>query len=147
MTECAKCGDCCERISFTGNWSYLQEWLDWWDKHCAWAMANLRDGEDGGHSLDEQEQRTLANARFLAVHWRPAPGYTRDAMPLFACDAFDPVTRLCTAHDARPPICRDFPWYGRPDRSPRFGPRCSFWADVPLGQRPGAGLKLLPVLQ
>jgi Fe-S-cluster containining protein len=29
------------------------------------------------------------------------------------CDAFDPHTRRCTAHDRRPPICAGYPWYGQ----------------------------------
>lgn len=32
----------------------------------------------------------------------------------YSCDRFDPETRRCTAYDERPPMCRDYPWYGDP---------------------------------
>lgn len=60
----------------------------------------------------------------------------------YECDAFDPVARVCTAHDTRPQICSGFPWYTEPpySQAPDWKPqadtlyswrRCSFWADVP----------------
>jgi Fe-S-cluster containining protein len=30
-------------------------------------------------------------------------------MHAYQCDRFDPQSRLCTAHDDRPPICRAYP--------------------------------------
>jgi len=30
-------------------------------------------------------------------------------MHAYQCDRFDPASRLCTAHDDRPPICRAYP--------------------------------------
>jgi Fe-S-cluster containining protein len=30
-------------------------------------------------------------------------------MHAYQCDRFDAVSRLCTAHDERPPICRAYP--------------------------------------
>jgi Fe-S-cluster containining protein len=30
-------------------------------------------------------------------------------MHAYQCDRFDPTTRLCTAHEERPPICRAYP--------------------------------------
>lgn len=152
MTECNRCGHCCERITFVGSWTKLQAWADYARAWRAWAMEHLLDGEDGGWDLDQGSKDSIANAEFMLAHWRPLPEDATAAMPRFSCDAFDPVTRLCTAHTHRPPICRGYPWYGedparfeRPDL--RIGSSaCSFWADVPLEKRPGAGLRLLPVL-
>jgi Fe-S-cluster containining protein len=150
MTECNRCGDCCERITFTDSWTSLQEWADWARNWREWAWYNLLDGEDGG--MEQGELDRVANAEFLLAHWRPAAEDAALPMPRFTCDAFDPTTRLCTAHESRPPICSGYPWYGRAPREVdvenRIGSlRCSFWADVPLDQRPGASLRLLPVLQ
>lgn len=146
MTDCGRCGDCCDRIGYFGDWNRLQQWADYAKSWREWAMYNLRDGEDGG--LDEYEARMIADSEFILAHWSPNPDEADAAMPSFKCSAFDPVARLCTAHNTRPPICRGFPWYG--ERSgvahSRLPARCSFWADVPLENRPGAGLKLLPVL-
>jgi len=47
------------------------------------------------------------------------------------------VARLCTAHDERPPVCRNFPWYdydiddpGDPLPWRHRSSRCTFLADV-----------------
>jgi Fe-S-cluster containining protein len=32
----------------------------------------------------------------------------------YSCDQFDPESRRCTAYADRPPMCRDYPWYGDP---------------------------------
>ena len=42
------------------------------------------------------------------------------------------------AHDERPPLCSDYPWYGRePGTGEKGLPlRCSFWADYPAERRP-----------
>jgi Fe-S-cluster containining protein len=150
VTECSRCGDCCERIHFSGDWGYLQEWVDWKQSWYEWAMHNLRDGEDGGlwDELTPVQAATLANADFLTSHWTPIPEDAGKAMPRFQCSAFDPATRLCTAHDSRPPICSGYPWYGSDERPTRrlWSHRCSFWADVPLEDRPGGNLRALPVL-
>lgn len=148
MTECAKCGDCCEAITFRGDWNNLIAWAAWGREWREWAWEHLLDGEDGG--MDEADAKSVANSEFLLAHWRPLAEDAPLPMPRFTCDAFDPVTRLCTAHLTRPPICRGFPWYGEVPGEPyvRIGSlRCSFWADVPLSKRPGANLRCLPVLQ
>jgi Fe-S-cluster containining protein len=45
---------------------------------------------------------------FAAEHWTPT-GQRAHGMHAYQCDRFDPTTRLCTAHDERPPICRAYP--------------------------------------
>lgn len=147
MTECSRCGDCCDQIGYWGDWNRLQAWADWGASWRAWAMENLRDGEDCGDDwgMDAAARRQVANAEFLLRHWRPSTDYHRTTQPVFTCDAFDPVARLCTAHTHRPPICQGFPWYGSENRSPIFSNRCAFWADVPLEDRPGGKLRSLPI--
>jgi Fe-S-cluster containining protein len=49
-----------------------------------------------------------ADLVFAAEHWHRT-GATQDGMHAYQCDRFDPVSRLCTAHDDRPPICRVYP--------------------------------------
>jgi Fe-S-cluster containining protein len=147
MTECARCGDCCERIFYWGDWNNLQQWAEWGRTVRDWAGENP-DDERG--RMTEKQFALVANAEFILTHWRPAPEDAALPVPRFSCSAFDPISRLCTAHDSRPPICRGYPWYGE---IPEAGyerlasPRCSFWADVPLDKRPGAGLRLLPILE
>jgi Fe-S-cluster containining protein len=45
---------------------------------------------------------------FAAAHWSPT-GERADGMHAYSCDRFDRASRLCTAHDERPPICRAYP--------------------------------------
>jgi Fe-S-cluster containining protein len=45
---------------------------------------------------------------FAAAHWHPT-GERAAEMYAYQCDRFDPVSRQCTAHDERPPICRAYP--------------------------------------
>lgn len=129
MTECARCGDCCERIRLSFDpQKKAVELLD----------------------IPDLEPHNRHNAEFMRDHWRTIDVNTdEDAITTFIaqCDAFDATTRLCTAHDARPPVCSAYPWYGRPpeDNEGRasvaaaLSPRCSFNADVP-------GRTMLPIV-
>lgn len=108
MTECSRCGDCCDPV-----WYPL-------------GAADIRQSAStaaGGPSA--------ADLAFAAAHWRPT-GERRDDLHGYACDHFDAVSRLCTAHDERPPICRGYPWYDGPPRRglPLLPARCSFRADL-----------------
>jgi Fe-S-cluster containining protein len=52
----------------------------------------------------------------------------RPATPVFfRCRHFDPESRACTAYEARPPVCRGFPWYDRPpSEHALLPPACAF---------------------
>ena len=116
MTECNRCGDCCENMELNFTKGELRDFV-------------ARRGDGGATTPIAQAH--LANAYFILRHWhRSGGGGTKTR---YACDRFDAATRLCTAHEDRPPICQGFPWYGAPPpvgtvvRLPR---RCSFNADV-----------------
>lgn len=129
MTDCARCGDCCETI-----------WLSRADREVI---------EDAivHPEFDPTDRERFANSGFLVEHWAeveriPSTGATR-----YVCSAFDPVTRMCTAHEDRPPVCRDFPWYSSgPHADKSLSPRCSFWAEVPPADRPAGVRPLLPLV-
>ena len=88
----------------------------------------------------------LEDARFVMDHWREI-GRDAAGRARHACDSFNPETRQCMAHEARPPMCRGFPWYGlKPSlfigydlynawMRLRSYPRCSYREDVgmPMG--------------
>ncbi|HVY11172.1 MAG TPA: YkgJ family cysteine cluster protein [Mycobacteriales bacterium] len=78
---CSACGDCCDPV-----WYPL-------------GPADIR---------QSAATTGAADLVFAAAHWR-ASGERRDGMHAYRCDRFDPATRLCTAHDERPPICRAYP--------------------------------------
>lgn len=117
MSGCAKCGDCCEEI-----------WI-------AYSKAGLERELASG----ELSSKNAESMRFVLKHWTRIPRNRlsrNNVAPggfYYTCDRFDAVERTCTAHEDRPPICQDFPWYGKePDPVRLTGHRrCSFWHDVP----------------
>lgn len=103
MTDCARCGDCCDPVVLGNDaietiWGGRKGYPDWTE----WYRANL-----------------------TFHHW------TVDGAA-FTCTNFDPGTRSCTAYDGRPQMCTGYPWYGKdPQLRPGLSPRCSFIVDVP----------------
>ncbi len=131
MTDCNRCGDCCENLTLNFTKAEL--------------AAFVR--ETGDTALTPVRRDHLANARFILAHWHRSSG--GGSATRYACDAFDPSTRLCTAHQDRPPICAGYPWYGALPgvRTATLPPPCSFNADVGVavqvrgvtdGTRPGS---------
>lgn len=110
MTECAKCGVCCEDIYTSWNLDLIKERAE-------------KEGEDSPNA---------ANYRFVKDNWvshyedKPEDGHEK-----WTCLKFDSVARLCTAHDDRPPVCSGYPWYGKePAKGAWLPPACSFQADI-----------------
>jgi Fe-S-cluster containining protein len=143
MTECGRCGDCCEDIYFnrTKKWARglivsgdprdperWQRWLKTW----------AESGVDMTTVHQADYTRNYLDALFIVKHWHGGKRAQRGATQHWTCDAFDPETRLCTAHADRPPLCSDYPWYGNEPGSGKKGLplRCSFWADYTPEQRP-----------
>lgn len=130
-TTCARCGDCCDPVVVPFHVE-------------TWAVRQLAEADVAAD--------TRENCEFLLAHWTTTATLVRaeDADVTVGyevrCDAFNRETRECEAHDARPPVCRGFPWYGRAatdveGRAPvadSLSPRCSFNQDVP-------GRALLPL--
>lgn len=84
-------------------------------------------------SFDPATKTDGPSTAFVREHWHVIRSKDTDAGPRWEsrCDRFDPKTRLCTAHDERPPICSGFPWYGGQRGLMPMDPGCSFNADVP----------------
>ena len=103
------------------------------------------------HGWDDREMATRrfrpgssyrANAEFISAHWHPLGDHE------YRCDRFDASHRLCAAHEERPPVCRDYPWYGSEpaERGPDgMIPRCSYLADLPPSLRPEGSRPLIPL--
>jgi len=99
--SCNQCGDCCRVIVLSRTPEQLAEVVVAGD--------------------------TVGSAAFIAQHWHPvsseealaifpeyAQSYLDSGHPwhFYTCDQFDPGTNRCLAHETRPPVCSDFPWYG-----------------------------------
>src|SRR5436189_20274 len=79
MGSCTACGDCCDPV-----WYPL-----------------------GPADIRQSASTTAAeDLVFAAAHWTATGDVTADGMHAYECDRFDAESRLCTAHDERPPICR-----------------------------------------
>jgi len=128
MTDCARCGDCCDPVILTHT------------------KRQVREG--GGPSAPFILANWRRISRAEAARRRPGlEAFQGDGYRYYECAAFDPETRLCGARDDRPPVCRGFPWYGQEPNAGRLGSlsRCSFWADIPPAQRP-EGVQLHPLV-
>jgi Fe-S-cluster containining protein len=114
VTECSRCGDCCDPV-----WYPL-------------GPADLRQG-----AVTALAEPHRANLRFAATHWLPTGETDDDGRHAYRCTAFDPGSRLCTAHDSRPPVCRGYPWYGGEPgpEQPRLPSQCAFRADLGIPTR------------
>lgn len=97
MATCSACGACCDPV--------------WYP----FGPADVR------QSAATTEAPDLV---FAAAHWRATGQRTPDGLYAYTCDRFDPLTRLCTAHDERPPICRRYPVLGNVLPEP-----CAYRAD------------------
>jgi hypothetical protein len=115
---CARCGDCCERIPLTPV-------------------------QFEGMTL-EPGSRTERDVTFIRAHWTALP----DDPGSSSCDMFDPVHRLCTVQEGKPPVCADYPWYhneGEPLVAHGLPTRCSYLLDVAPEGRPEGARPLIPV--
>jgi Fe-S-cluster containining protein len=131
---CARCGDCCDPVTLDAAVyeDALRPWFEYWD--------------GGGEDIPDWLDPTI---RFMYEHMTKRPHDADAEQVEFDCAKFDPTTRLCTAHDDTPPMCRNFPWYsdgeGDPYRVSKLPPRCSFALDAPTDVRRPDARPLLPL--
>jgi Fe-S-cluster containining protein len=98
--------------------------------------AAARIAEDG----DKMPDWARHQYQFFLDNWTSTSTFTAadgDTVHRVRCDQFNPDTRQCEAHDDRPRVCSEFPWYGRSPHDPdsrgiadSLSPRCSYHADV-----------------
>lgn len=127
---CARCGRCCEPVVLDfDKWTEITQ-----RARCA------------------EELELGGNYAFIAQHWRPVSAWrnSKGATQIdLRCDMFDSGAWLCTAHDGRPPICRDYPWYGGDteigNRPQSLYRECSYLLDVPPADRPEGARPLIPL--
>lgn len=116
------CGACCAAVLLTVTLESVE------------TMRNRRGegdavGGDWAHLLDHFYPISAdeANRRNPHLHARVGGGFR-----YFGCDWYDPQTKLCTHHDERPRLCREYPFYGAPLAPGQiwYTPECGYAADV-----------------
>lgn len=122
MTDCARCGDCCERFPLN-----TPERADIYGRKM---LANVGGRAVDSDGVQRKQWAWMGNLTPVDGPWRDSDGTLRWA---YTCPLFDPARRTCTDHTNRPEVCRRYPHYGRePKRYPgqdSLSPRCSFNAD------------------
>lgn len=118
MTECNKCGDCCDVIRLKQTKQELRErkFRDYEFLMKNWKRISKSVANSINPSLVKLELVSEKKSFY------------------YSCEKFNSTTRTCEAHEERPSVCRGFPWYNgliEPNQltlSPYK--RCSFWNDV-----------------
>jgi Fe-S-cluster containining protein len=143
VTDCNRCGQCCDPVDFPRHPLALlpltsevaahdpatDEGWAWWASRGLTDRAKTIEVLQPGHP-------NQVTADFITKHWHVIAGSDDPAEPghrRLRCDYFDKDTRLCTAHDKRPPVCSGFPWYGKEptiEAGADLSPACSYNADV-----------------
>lgn len=109
MTDCNKCGNCCDPVILTAD-----------------MLEHIKE-------LQGRIGPSSHNVQFVTDHWTVIAD-KGDHFQL-SCDMFDHETRLCTAHDDRPLVCSGYPWYGQEPTARELNKGCSYWEDI--GGEPG----------
>lgn len=140
VTDCNRCGECCDPVVLAFTKAELRR-------------MNAGEGiteEDRAFVLEHMHQLPAREGLHRAAHYNgrfdnvgrenTVTGGVEvrgDRSTFYRCDFFDddptsPTYRQCTAHEQRPPLCRGFPYYGRPPgESGKFLPLdCSYRIDL-----------------
>lgn len=79
-----------------------------------------------------------AQTYWIADHWAPYAAWGNGVA--IQCTEYDAKTRSCMAYDSRPPVCRDYPFYGR---EPNLDGQI---VDLICGYQAEAGRTVLPIV-
>lgn len=127
---CARCGDCCNPVKIEFG---------------TWVRAVGYGRRYGAGNIADDDRGYWADAVFLASRCRPVG--VRDDQVLLECANWDGEHSRCRDYENRPPVCRNFPWYGREpgDENTMIESRCSYLLDVPPDQRSEGSRPLIPL--
>lgn len=124
--HCIKCGDCCEITFLSDTKTGLRKKL----------VEGIYSGKDAISVKFILKNWTRLNKSDHKDRMRELLGYDSTKNFIYTCNMFNKETRECEAYDLRPPVCSDFPWYGKePDDGSGLPLRCSFrpdYVEVPV---------------
>lgn len=134
MAGCNGCGACCDPVA--APWS-----LDTLRRIGPWVLPDLPADFAADREFALEHLHPIPRSEGLAAAPYMSTGMSMLRRPdgsldwlvthFYRCDLFDPVERTCTAYDDRPPMCRNYPWYGDPpDPSKVLPDQCGYLTDV-----------------
>ena len=127
MTECNKCGKCCEALVFQYNMEEIKTQL-----------ATMYPDDDGiNFAISHFTEITKDEAYSINSHlkrWedREAPLF------FFTCNMYDKEKNICKDHKNRPPICSGYPWYNKEVKLVGQFPEIEFYDAFILNKLSGA---------
>lgn len=124
MTECSKCGVCCDPVLLTSDTIALASNLRISPRERRWLLEDLK-------PMSRKEAKAKVPWAFESgVLWRNNVGQV--SWPLFyRCQHFNEETRQCESHHDLPETCSGFPWFGAPPHPHAvLPPECSYNVDV-----------------
>jgi Fe-S-cluster containining protein len=117
MSECKRCGKCCECIVLNRDPDQIRDMASREVRHSNFNFAYRN------FIPITQEQAYQINP--YLKEWKQSVQY------FYTCRRFDKATRTCKVHSARPDTCSGFPWYGRkPIMQSLYSPECGYQEDL-----------------
>lgn len=129
--ECNGCGGCCDPVVLPYTKDDVARMPPWqldeaWRLNRAFILAHLTP-MPRRQGLERAPHLTQGGNTWALLGGKPVHVVSH----FYSCDRYDPEARACTAYDERPPMCRDFPWYGgQPDPSRSLPHACEFHREV-----------------
>jgi Fe-S-cluster containining protein len=143
VTECTRCGDCCEGFPLN-----TPERADVYGRKMLAGVGSRWLPPKSNDGAMRKQWAWMANLEVIAgpFPYRETDKDGKERVVMrwrYSCPIFDSVARLCSDHTNRPPVCRKFPWYGRDPKEDSYKnlpARCSFVADT-------GDVKMLPIVE
>lgn len=106
---CNGCGDCCDPVPLPFTKAEARR-RNLHPSERRWVLTRLR-RISRAEALRRRPSLSPATGRFY-----------------YECRDFDPVARRCMAYETRPPVCRNYPWYGNDPEPAKLDylERCAF---------------------
>lgn len=127
QASCSMCGKCCEAIRLPmSHEKFSPDYTEvlYVDKEFMF---------DNFVPMSQEEALSI-NPQLLMGKVHPDGKYEESPGFYYSCKMYDKETKKCNAHDLRPKVCREFPWYGNSINNHSLGMHlsCSYWQDVPV---------------
>lgn len=133
MPECPPlCGGCCDPVVMPYTQLQVRAHpgaMDPEDERFVLEdLTQIRPRKEG---LRRASYLTQGGLTALSLGWNGKPELAVSVF--YECRWFDTETKACTNYVNRPPVCRDYPWYGAaPDPAKALPTECVYRDEIPV---------------